>query len=180
MDKRVTVKRGGRVSGGGMRRRLRSWSRVAVTWTRLPRFVRNVLVSLPTFLLDLGLMVVLVQYVGLDYRPATIIAFFVTHILGYVLVRRLVFAESGRGPMSGLVYFLAIAATGVLLITPLMWMLVSWFHVEYVVSRVIAGVIVGLGGYLVNRYGIFRKGLRVVRPSLARRRRASSEAGQND
>ena len=163
-----------------MRRRTRSWSRVAVAWARTPRFVRNVLVSMPTFLLDLGLMVGLVQYVHLDYRPATILSFFVTHIIGYVLVRRLVFAESGRGPMSGLVYFLAIAATGVLLITPLMWLLVSAFHVEYVVSRVVAGVIVGLGGYLVNRYGIFREGLKVVRPSLARRRRTSAPPEESE
>jgi putative flippase GtrA len=154
-----------------MKRQTRLWSRMGVAWARTPRFVRNVLVSLPTFVLDLGLMIVLVQYVGLDYRPATIASFFVTHIFSYALLRRLVFTGSDRAPMSGLVYFLAIAATGVLLITPLMWLLVSAFHIEYVVSRVVAGVIVGLGGYLVNRYGIFREGLKSVRPSLSRRRR---------
>ena len=131
-------------------------SQVSALWEQIPRFLRNALISLPTFLGDLGLLVVLVRYLHLDYLLATIIAFLTANMLSYLLARRLVFAGSRRGLKAGFVYFLAIAALSALMLTPLMWMLVGVFRFDYVLSRILAASIVGVGGYLLNLLFNFR------------------------
>lgn len=131
-------------------------SQVSVLWEQIPRFLRNALISLPTFLGDLGLLVVLVRYLHLDYLLATIIAFLAANLLSYLLARRLVFAGSRRGLEAGCVYFLAIAALSALMLTPLMWVLVGVFHFDYLLSRILAAGIVGVGGYSLNLIFNFR------------------------
>jgi putative flippase GtrA len=129
---------------------------VAAAWSRTPRFIRNALISLPTFLLDLGLLVLLVQRLHTDYRLATLLAFLLANGLSYLLARRLVFAGTRRSVKSGLVYFLAIAAAAALALTPMMWLLVGVFHIEFILSRIVAAVLLGIGGYLLNLTVNFR------------------------
>lgn len=131
-------------------------ARAAAAWGRAPRFFRNAAVSLPTFLIDLGLLYLLVRRAHLDYLAATLVSFVVANALGYFLARRLVFGETRRGVKSGLVYFLAIAALSALALTPLMWVFVSLLHVEVIASRVISASLVGVGGYLLNLVFNFR------------------------
>jgi putative flippase GtrA len=129
---------------------------VSAHWERLPRFLRNALISFPTFVCDLVLLVFLVRYVHLGYLPATVVAFLTANVASYILARTLVFPESRRGLRAGFVYFLAIAAFSTLMLTPLMWVLVGVFHFYYVVSRILAASIVGVGGYLLNLLFNFR------------------------
>lgn len=130
--------------------------RVFQAWERTPRFVRNAAISLPTFLLDLGLLALLVQWARMEYLAATLIAFLVANTVSYFLARQLVFGETNRGVRAGLVYFLAIAALSVGALTALMWLFVSVFHFEVILSRVVAAALVGLGGYLLNLVFNFR------------------------
>jgi putative flippase GtrA len=132
----------------------------------MPRFVRNAVTSLPTFLLDLGLLFLLVQRGHLNYLVATVIAFLIANGLGYFMARWLVFAETKRGVSTGLVYFLAIAAISAFALTPLMWLGVSVLHVDVIVSRIVAATIVGVGSYLANLMFNFR----VARTPRASRR----------
>jgi putative flippase GtrA len=129
---------------------------ITARWTKTPRFVRNGLISLPTFLIDLAMLYGLVRRLHLDYRLATILAFLVANGLSYLLARRLVFEGSRRGWKSGFVYFLGIAALSAFTLTPLMWLFVEGLHIEFVVSRVVAAAIVGVGGYLLNLVFNFR------------------------
>ncbi len=147
-------------------------------WLNLSRFVRNAIISLPTFLCDLILLVVLVRLLAVNYMVASVVAFLVTTIVSYFLTRRLVFRGSGRGMKSGLLYFLAIAAASAALLTPLMGLFVGVLHLDIVVARILATVIVSLGGYYANRYFNFRKkrppqpqGLAYVPPENASRLR---------
>jgi putative flippase GtrA len=125
-------------------------------WERAPRFVRNVSISLPTFLLDLGLLFVLVRAAHLSYLPATILAFVVANGLSYFLARWLVFEGSQRGLRTGLVYYLLIAGGSALALTGLMWLCVSVLHIDVIVSRVLAASLTGIGGYLLNLLLNFR------------------------
>lgn len=141
----------------GERARLQSASgRALIAWERAPRFLRNAVISLPTFLIDLGLLYVLVHQAHVHYLVATIAAFLVANSLGYFLARWLVFAGTKRGVRSGLVYFLAIAAVSALALTPLMWVAVSLLHIEVILARVISASLVGIGGYLLNLMFNFR------------------------
>jgi len=108
------------------------------------------LVSLPTFLFDLALLVILIQWLRMTYVIATVVAFIATNVLSYFLARRLVFAESRRGLKSGLVYFLAIASVSTLLLAPLMWLLVDVIRLGYFPSRILVAGVLGIAGYASN------------------------------
>ena len=109
--------------------------RFFVAWGQAPRFARNVAISLPAFLFDLGLLFLLVRHAHLDYLVATVVSFLVAH---------------------GLSYFLAIAVLSAFAVTALMWLSVSVLHFEVIFSRIAAASIVGVGGYLLNLMVNFR------------------------
>ena len=68
--------------------RHRAWrARIFAAWGQVPRFVRNAVISLPTFLVDLGLLFVLIRRAHLNYLVATVVAFLVANGLGYFLAR---------------------------------------------------------------------------------------------
>jgi putative flippase GtrA len=113
-------------------------------------------ISLPTFLTDLGLLFLLVRYAHLNYLVATVVAFLVANGLSYFLARWLVFVGTNRGVRAGLVYFLAIAALSAFALMPLMWLSVSVFRVDVILSRIVAASIVGVGGYMLNLMFNFR------------------------
>ena len=131
-------------------------SRFHVAWVQAPRFARNVAVSSPTFLFDLGLLFLLVRRAHLDYLVATVVSFLIAHGLSYFLARWLVFAGTKRGLSAGLLYFLAIAVLSAFAVTALMWLSVSVLHFEVIFSRIAAASIVGVGGYLLNLMVNFR------------------------
>ena len=131
-------------------------ARAAMAWGGVPRFIRNVLVSAPTFLVDIGLLFLLVRVAHLNYLVAVVVAFLAANGLSYVLARRLVFGETRRGVRAGLIYFFAIAALSAVALIPLMWLFVSLFHLDIIVSRVAAASLVGAGGYLLNLLFNFR------------------------
>ncbi len=131
-------------------------ARLVGAWKQAPRFVRNAAISLPTFLIDLGLLFALVRWAHVAYLAATILAFLVANGLSYFLARRLVFGETRRGVRSGLLYFLAIATLSALALTPLMWLAVSALHIDFMLSRIATASIVGVGGYLLNLMVNFR------------------------
>ena len=114
------------------------------------------MISLPTFLTDLGLLFLLVRYAHLNYLVATVVAFLAINGLSYFLARWLVFAGTKRGVRVGLVYFLAIAALSAFALMPLMWLCVSVFHVDVILSRIVTASIVGVGGYMLNLMFNFR------------------------
>jgi putative flippase GtrA len=131
-------------------------TRLSVVWGRAPRFIRNAAISLPTFLIDLGLLFLLVRRAHVAYLVATIVSFLVANGLSYFLARRLVFVETTRGVGSGFLYFLAIAALSAAALTPLMWVSVSVLHIGVLLSRLAAASLVGVGGYLLNLMLNFR------------------------
>lgn len=130
--------------------------RVFEAWAQTPRFFRNVAISVPTFVIDLGLLYFLVRRAHLEYLVATVVSFLVANMLSYFLARRLVFIGTKRGVRAGLFYFLAIAALSGFALTPLMWLFVSVFHVKIILSRIATASIVGVGGYLLNLVFNFR------------------------
>jgi putative flippase GtrA len=157
------------------RSRTSAWrTRLFFQWGQAPRFIRNALISLPTFLIDVGLLFLLARQAHLNYLAATVVSFLVANGLGYFLARWLVFAGTNRGLRVGLVYFLAIAMLSALALMPLMWLSVSVFHLDVIVSRILTAAIVGIGGYLLNlvfnfRVASTRGGAAVARGPIATR-----------
>ncbi len=120
------------------------------------RFLRNVAISLPTFLVDLGLLYLLVHEAHVEYLAATVASFLASHVLSYFLARWFVFSGTRRGVNVGLVYFMVIASLAAFVLTLLMWLFVTVFHLEIMFSRIASASITGVGGYLLNLIFNFR------------------------
>ncbi len=155
--------------------RLTELTRVFVAWGQAPRFVRNAAISLPTFLMDLGLLFLLVRQAHLDYLVATVVAFLAANALSYFLARWLVFAGTKRGMRAGFIYFLAIAALSAFAVALLMWLSVSVLHFDVILSRIGVASVVGVGGYLLNLLVNFRVARTQLAPARLGLRRTSRQ-----
>jgi putative flippase GtrA len=140
--------------------------RVNEAWNGTPMFLRNVAISLPMFLVDLAMLYGLVHYAHMQYLDATVAAFLTANVLSYFLARRLVFLGTRRGLKAGLIYFLAIATVSAVAITPLMWLFVTVFHIDVILSRVVTASSVGFAGYVLNVVFNFRVAGRPDTPSV--------------
>lgn len=122
----------------------------------LVRFIRYSTVGVGTFALDLGLLFLFTDYLGIHYLLSAGLAFVVAVTLNYILSRRHVFSETERPLASGYAYFVGIAFLALVAIIMLMYLAVDILHLNYLVSRIFIAGMVGIGTYLMNLYFNFR------------------------
>lgn len=116
-------------------------------------FGRNTVASTITFLLDLGILWLLVELVSVPQLIAAVIAFAIAMILFYILSRCWVFPDSGRNAGSGFAYFLFNIGIGFLVMFAVFWALLQWTELFYLLARIIASIVSGVVIFLLN--GIF-------------------------
>ncbi len=107
-------------------------------------FARNTVASFFAFGLDVGLLWIFVEKLGLSYLVAATIAFLVAMTLHYILSRLWVFSESRRGMASGYVYFLANAGIGLVVTLGAFAALMAITGLHYLIARIFASVAGGL------------------------------------
>jgi putative flippase GtrA len=122
----------------------------------LVRFLKYASVGGSTFLFDLFLLYLLIDYFNIYYVLATAMAFGVAVSINYFLSRRFVFKGSLRSVHEGYGIFISIALVGLCTVTGLMVLFVEVFHMHYLPARVITASIVGLWNYLMNLYVNFK------------------------
>lgn len=122
----------------------------------LQRFLKYASVGTSTFLFDLLLLYILIDYVKIYYPLATALAFGVAVSINYFISRRFVFTGTLRSVHAGYGMFLSIALVGMGAVTGLMVVFVEVFHLSYLPARVIIAGIVGLWNYLMNLYVNFK------------------------
>jgi len=122
----------------------------------ISRFLTYSLIGTSTFGFDLLLLYVLKEFVGVHYAVAAAIAFLCAVSVNYVVSRRVVFAGTTRTVGTGYAYFMLIAGGGLLVVTSSVLVLVEWFGLHYLVSRISVAGLVGLGNYLINLYFNFK------------------------
>ena len=129
---------------------------LALTPRSLKRFVQYSLLGFGTFLLDILLLYVLKEYVGINYLIATAIGFIVGVSLNYVLSRKYVFHGSERSYRAGYGYFFLIAGVGLAFISVGMYVLVTVLSLNYLFSRVGIAALVGIWNYTMNLFFNFK------------------------
>ncbi len=122
----------------------------------LIRFLKYVTVGGTTFLLDLLLLYLLIDYFEIYYVGATALAFSIAVSINYFVSRRFVFTGTLRSVHAGYGIFILIAGAGMVAVTGLMVVLVELFHLPYLPARVIVASIVGLWNYGMNLYVNFK------------------------
>ncbi len=117
------------------------------------RFLKYSAVGVSTFAFDLVLLFVLTDFLHIQYIVSTGIAFILAVSVNYFLSRALVFKGTLRSVHAGYAIFIIIAASGLLIVTGSMFVLVG---LNYLVSRVLIAGIVGVWNYLLNLYVNFK------------------------
>lgn len=118
----------------------------------IKRFFKYSSIGVSTFAFDLLLLYIFTDVAKINYIVAAGAAFVVAVSLNYFLSRKYVFKGSARAVRSGYVNFLSIALVGLLLVIGGMYVLVSVFGFNYLVSRIGIAGLTGFWNYLINLF----------------------------
>ncbi|WP_295446727.1 GtrA family protein [uncultured Thiodictyon sp.] len=122
----------------------------------LIRFLKYASVGGATFIIDLLLLYLFIDYLDIYYVQATALAFGVAVSINYFVSRRFVFTGTLRSVHAGYAIFILIAGAGMVAVTGLMVVFVEVFHLPYFPARIIIAGIVGLWNYGMNLYVNFK------------------------
>ena len=114
---------------------------------------RNTVASTISFVLDLAILTMLVEFAGVAHVPAAAVAFVIPLIVFYFLQREWVFPGTHRGVASGFVYFLIIMGIGFAAMLAVFWTLLEVTDLHYLVARVLASIVYGIIVFVLN--GVF-------------------------
>lgn len=109
-----------------------------------------------TFILDMLMLYTLVEFFHMWEVAAAALSFTVAVSINYTFSRRHVFFESERGMVSGYVYFVGVAALGLVMVSSLMYLAVDVWHIQYLLARTVIAGLVGAVGYAINYFFNFR------------------------
>lgn len=118
----------------------------------IKRFFKYSSIGVSTFAFDLLLLYIFTDVAKINYIVAAGAAFVVAVSLNYFLSRKYVFKGSARTVRSGYVNFLSIALVGLLLVIGGMYVLVSVFDFNYLLSRIGIAGLTGFWNYLINLF----------------------------
>lgn len=119
-------------------------------------FVKNGAASTLSFLLDLLLIWIMVERLGVAKLAAVAIGFVLANAFHYLLARVWVFRGTLRGFFSGYVFFLGNALFGLALILAAFALLTDGLGVPYMIARVIASLCAGTLVFVLNATLNFR------------------------
>jgi Predicted membrane protein len=119
------------------------------------QFLRSILVSNASFLLDYALCLLFVGGLGLDYLVSTALSFTAGTSLNYLLSIRWVFEGDKDGRTLEFALFLAISLVGLALNGLGMYLLTGLCRVRYFISRPLVATTVFLFNYYCKKYLLF-------------------------
>jgi putative flippase GtrA len=122
----------------------------------LQRFKKYALVGVSTFALDLVLLFVLTDAMGIPYVLSAALAYGAAVSLNYFISRHTVFVGTVRGLRTGYALFLGAALCGMTLVSAGLFVMVEWLSVHYILARFVVAGFVGVGNYVFNLYINFK------------------------
>lgn len=121
------------------------------------QLLRYGIVGVIAFLVDYGLLWALTEWAGLHYLVSAAIAFSVAFLCNYLLSIGFVFGLSREeGPWKNLASFLLIAVIGLGLNELIMYACSDLLGLHYLLSKIVATVIVFFWNFLARRYLVVR------------------------
>lgn len=124
--------------------------------TGTKRFLRYSTSGTSTFALDFLLLWFFSGPLGMHYIPAAIVAYILSTIVHYFIVRNWAFTGTKRQVLSGYFYFTSIAFTGLLINVLLLSFFVEILVLHVLLSRFFSGVFVGIWNYSLNLFLNFK------------------------
>lgn len=110
------------------------------------------LVGVIAFAIDYGLMVLLTELAGLNYLVSATFAFVVAVIFNYCASMRYVFShKEGMSRHKEFVIFVTLSIIGLLFNDVLMWLCTGVMGISYLISKLIATVIVTVYNFVTRK-----------------------------
>lgn len=111
------------------------------------------------FVIDYGLMVLLTEFVGLDYLLSSGISFSVAVVANYLLSMRFVFrSKKGVNKAKEFIIFAVLSITGLLLTEALMWAGVELLRIHYMFVKVAVTGLVMVYNFVTRKILLEEKG----------------------
>jgi putative flippase GtrA len=118
----------------------------------LKQFARYFGAALVGFVVDFGTLVLLHEIAHVYYLAAATCGFILGLIVVYILSNRYVFGESKiKSKSAAFGLFALIGVVGLLLLNGLMWIFTDLWHINYIVSKIIATVFVYAWNFFARR-----------------------------
>jgi putative flippase GtrA len=120
--------------------------------------VRYTVVGGLASIVDVGMLVVLIRYMGVYYLHAAAIAFCFGLLTSYMLSIAWVFHERKfQNPFVELGLFTLIGGIGLLGNGVCMWFLTEYAHLHYLFSKMVSALFVFLWNFLAKKYVLFHR-----------------------
>jgi putative flippase GtrA len=121
-------------------------------------FTRYLLAGSLTFLMDLMTLVLLTEFIGLNYLWSNLVGVFVGIVVSYILCVKWVFLDRRYNRVVlEFPIFLMTCLVGVLLNELMLWGLVEFGGVYYITSKIVVTAVVFVVNFLLKKTLLFRK-----------------------
>lgn len=127
-----------------------------VTRRLLDRGFKYAVVGVSTFILDLGIIFLLIQIPIMPYPLAVAIGFLIGISVNYFICYYWVYAGTERLIHHGYLYFVSLALLGAFIIAGGTTFLVEQMALSLIVARIIMGASTGTIGFFINTFFNFR------------------------
>lgn len=127
------------------------------SWRAAAMLGRNTVVSSMVFLISIGSLWALVEFLDFNEVLAATIGFLAANTVHYILGRTWIFRGTERTLAKGYFYFLVSSGIGLFLTVTLYAAMLKYTPVNYLVARVIVSVFAGLAMFAFNATINFRR-----------------------
>ena len=120
------------------------------------QIARFLVVGVVSAVLEIGILVLLVEYFQWRYLAANILAFLITNVVNYLLSRTWVFTSDHNKKLSEFMIFMAFVSIGLCINQLFLWLLVEYLDLNYKVAKVVAIVITIIWNFLTRKHLVFK------------------------
>ena len=112
----------------------------------------------PAFVIDAGLLFLLTEFCGIHYLISGMISFTASVIYNYILSVKWVFdAKKDANKTQEFIVFIVLSVIGLGINQLFMWLFVDMMHIYYMLSKIIATVIVMVYNFITRKIFLEKK-----------------------
>lgn len=133
--------------------------RLPIQITRLVKYLSSGII---TSVIDIFLLIVFVEVLGLYYIYSAVMSFMITHSIHYTINKNWGFRESDSGFKRGYFYFIIFGIVVALLIAVSLGYMVEVLELHYLIAKIIIVGFFGCFNFLINYFITFKMGSEIL------------------
>ena len=116
------------------------------------QFFRYIFVGFTSFIVDIGILYFLTEYLGLFYLISAAIAFIIALITNYILCIKWIFTKRKiKSKKFEFGIFITIGILGLFFNEIFIWLFTSQFGINYLISKILTAIVILLYNFLSRR-----------------------------